>query len=516
MGIFDSDYKPHGSVSNQQLAPQRRFADTFFGELVVANTRSGDSVADNVIEDILEGNTARMRMFNKKGKKYGFQANFIFDAYVSEADQLALMITLANHPVDSIVNGVWAVATTRQKDIAEFSQNDDFQEEALDSLAFPGTACVARMMIAGVLTSIQDMYDVTSPTSGAYTVNELTFLLDDGSVYSTGATTLTEPSPLASGGSLTQPSQEGAKGFYATYMSGTKMYHFYSEDEGFNSENETTSTKIAAEIYPIISLQDNWNGEKPYETLPWADPRWEARDRTMKRLGMDFTETSRQIFSWIPPFGLWEWDATYGNQWKQTPKLKSKYSTEQEYHDFLSKEVGVPAMTDPEWSGYAKMWEGKKKECAKKAANPSYELLDGDAEFCADYPTEESYHASLVEDKAKAGENVANITDVHFGIFATAKLLKESNIVALYYTLAPMLKYMNKTPSDLDENQDNDGFNDWDYSDDSGYSNNAGDLNGLVQNGDPTYTMRIETGSFNVKYQMSDWSMCRRFGVADP
>ena len=48
-----SDYEAHGSISNTQLAPQRKSSDTYFGELVLKTQHTGDSVGDNIRSEIV-------------------------------------------------------------------------------------------------------------------------------------------------------------------------------------------------------------------------------------------------------------------------------------------------------------------------------------------------------------------------------------------------------------------------------------------------------------------------------
>jgi len=374
-------YEASGSISNQQLTPQRKFTDTYFGEMIMKNQRDGESVADNIRADVLTGNSARIRQYRKTGNRYGiFTAKYVY------------------------------------------------------------------------------------PGSTSYTDSEL---------------------------------------------------------------------------YPIVSFQDNANlgagREQPYETLPHDDLQYKSRKKTLKRLGMDFKETSRQIFSWIPALGSMEWNVTYGNQWKKTPSLQSRFATEFLYWEDMQLDINIPAMNTPEWNDYSRVWKSKKKECAKKAADSSYELLDGDQDFCNDYPTEQSYHDSLVSDKLEAGKSVRNITDVHFGLFATAKTLKEANIAALYYTLAPILKHLTMSKNTIEENTNGvsaseaaallyDPNNPGPGSTDPtapnydptlvDYTKDPTGLNSTVYTG-KSFTMSILTGSFSIKYQIGDWSMCRRYGVAD-
>lgn len=467
MGIFSSDYKAHGSISNQQLAPQRTGSDTYFGELVLINQRTGDSVADNIRTDIFDGNTSRLRQFFKKGEKYGYTSSYIFEDSISSDIVEPIITADTGLPVSQMLGGFWGKQSAYNVGLGNISRTRDFHEEYHTSGA---VQCIGR--IDG--RSIQG--EVADP-------NVLIFLMDDNTQVNTGV----QKSGIAT-----------TEGYYASFLSGNKTYYYFSTNQALNSGDGTTIEDV--DIFPIIPLQDNGNGEFPYETLPWDDERYDARHRTMRTLGIDFEETSRQVFAWTPEYLGEEWNATYGRQWNFTQRLRNKFPTELGYWEYLTTENGVPDMNQPEWRDYASVWKGKHKQCAKKQRDPDFDILQSDADFCIEFPTEQDYHDSLTEDKEDGGKAIKNITDAHFGLFATAKNLAYSNVVALYATLYPILGLMKKGGGTIS--------NPYKVVEEGGSI--------LPGTGVDVYNMRIESGSFSIRYEMSDFSICRRYGVADP
>jgi len=63
--------KSQAGLAVNQVAPQRKTKNTRFGEIIRINAVTGESVADQIREDLFEGSTARMRRFIHYGEKYG-------------------------------------------------------------------------------------------------------------------------------------------------------------------------------------------------------------------------------------------------------------------------------------------------------------------------------------------------------------------------------------------------------------------------------------------------------------
>ena len=467
MGLLDSDYKPHGSISNNQLIPQRHHKDTYFGELVLSNMKTGENIADNIRYDILQGITARLRLYNKKGKKLGFNSFLTFPQDYDVNEIAAIVAAESGRPVDSLITGFWSDEMEWEEySNAELSRTQDLHyEDHIDA----GTPAIGR-----IETTPGNLESFTAEITITY---DKAYLLTSGVTYHTGLDG-TYYTPVA--------------GYYAEYISGGKQYFFYS----INPILDAGTHSIEYDLMPIVPLQDNGNGERPYETRPWAEDAYANRKDVLRRLDVDFATMSRQVIPSVPAFGSDEWNLGYGYQWSQTNRLQEKYSTAQAYYDFLEAEIAVPAFGSSDWnSDYGRTYKDMMRNCERDK-----NLLESNREFCEDYPTEQIYHDELVADKEKAGADIDNVTDAHFGFMASAKLLDESNVVALYYTLAPILPNLAKVNATLDPLY---GLN-HDYESD-------GDLEEAR-----VYKFGVEQGSFIANYSFDDWSMVRRYGVADP
>ena len=488
---MSSDYEAHGSISNSQLAPQRKPDDTYFGELVLKNMKTGDSVADNIRSEIFDGSTADLRMFNKKGEKYGFNTTVSFPVEYDTSGYPASIENITGVPVDSISYIKRTDIQERQYQFAQYSMDRSFHYDS--SLASPA---IGSIEVSGTVKEFKAL----EPDNDPYGTYETIVFVDD-----TKEVTSIPLAGVSDDGYSAFPTYIG---FYAEYRSGTEEHYMYSTSSVFIIPEDVSH---AVEFLPVVSFQDSFNYEHrnsqelPYEaSVPPEKYQYIRRDKTIGALGVEFAEMSRQIFSYIPPLGSREWNETYGYQWSNSPKLQDKYDTQQDFFDDISSEVNIPpSMSDPEWSDYSKSWRSNIKNCCKTRedngeCSGSYDNnpLDSQREFCDDNPTEADYHANLIEDKEKAAENIKNITDVHFGMFATAKLLDQENCVALYYTLTPILKEMKKSSID--------GIN------------CRGLIPSFLLRISGAYKMNIKAGSFDAKYAFTDWSMCRRYGVADP
>ena len=243
-------------------------------------------------------------------------------------------------------------------------------------------------------------------------------------------------------------------------------------------------TLSAAPLMPIIALKDDFlrgykGREQPYEMLPWEDKRYIAKDKLLNKLGVDFGELSRQIIGYIYPMNTAGWRGTYGKQYRASPAIRRRYPTEREYYLFVSEGVAVPMYGTQEWDKYyGRSWKANIKQCCKKRKkdgscsgafdnNPT----DIQKKFCKEYPTEKIYNRKIKKEKDDAWKNNDSVSDIYFGLFATAKTLGEENNTALMYTLVPLLQ--------------------------------------------KSIAFTCEVGSFYVDYKFDDWSLSRRFGVAD-
>jgi len=480
VGLFSSDYKPHGSISNTQLMPQRHYKDTFFGELVMQNAKTGESVADNIRYDALEGISAHMRGYLKKGEKYQFKTTLSFKATATLAAKTASISSTLGVPVDSISGEITGVVPPIERAYGALGVSNHLHEIAHTS---NGKNCTAKITINGAEQSILKQKPRPLVVPGFQT-ETLIFIMCDGSEYDTKISI--ESGPVYIPGIGIKP----IDGYFCKAHSGSSVYFFYTNHPSFSGVGKSMSVHVL----PIISLQDNWNGERPYETLPWGDIRYVRRQKTLKRLGIEFEELSRGVFAFIPRFNGQEWRQGYGNQWRKTPRLQQKYASEKKYYDFLSKEVGIPPYGSPDWhKDYGKHYHSMMKTCKKSNGR----VTADQKKFCADYSTEKGYYNSMVKDKNESAKSIKNVSDAHFGFFATAKTLDESNVAALYYTLAPILKHMNRSEVAV------------------GKKNAAGINIPSMQKKVEPYNMEIKQGSFDVQYSFQEWSMCRRYGIAN-
>ena len=488
MGLFSSDYKAHGSISNTQLMPQRHYKDTFFGELIMQNAKTGESVADNVRYDALSGISAHMRGYLKKGLENSFSTTIAFQSSITITEKKNLIGKELGVVVDSLEHEVIGRVSSLEKAYGKASIKYNLYEE---NHTVSGKNCVAKITISGKEESIQSTVKPPVINNGFDPVN-LKFLLCDGTEFDTG---ITRESIMPN-----VPGIFTKEGYYTKAVSGTKSYYFYTEDRAFFVGGGSERMRVL----PIISLQDNWNNERPYETLPWGDKRYERRYDTLKKLGVDFADLSRGIFAFIPGFNSWEWRSGYGNQWRNTPKLKRKYKTEREYYNYLSGEVNIPAFGSSKWKkNFSRTYKSMKKTCAKKNGR----ITKDQKKFCSDYPTERSYHDGMVKDKRETAKSINNVSDAHFGFFVSAKTLDEANVAALFYTLEPILSKMNKIQIPISDSTGVSAIGK------PGWKPGGGTF--ADRHVDP-YSMSISQGSFIVNYSFEEWSMCRRYGVANP
>ncbi len=444
-----ADYKVHGSISVNQITPQRKWDDSYFGELVLRNMRTGENVAQNVRDDIFEGNTAKMRRFKKRGTKYGYTARLNFPASVPIDELKQFIKDDTGRTVSSLLNTQYNDILLTQLEFARYSMTRNLYLENL-------YGSMGGMEEWGTNKLIDRFAKSDTAGTGTWMV---AFYYTDASWEET-----TIPWDV---------SYSGGKhpGFYTQYVSGGRTYYFYSADPKYH---RSSGASEETDIYPIISLQDDGNFEFPYESCFGPEHQENInRAKPLKGYGIDWEPLSRQIFGFIPDYGSLEWNQTYQRKWAGSAKLKRKFNTSLKYHADLSAEVDVPGFGTDKWKkSYAKTYNNLMKACSTSGA--TQEQL----EFCVDNPTEWEYYVGLIKDKEEAKDNSANITDVHIGVFASAKKLDQESALALLYTMKPILPKMQP------------------------------DVDG--------YHMSLVAGSLKIVYHFKEWSLCRRYGVANP
>ena len=465
---MSSDYKAHGSISVNQITPQRKTDDTFFGELVLKNAKTGDNVAQNIRDDIFTGNLAKLRGFEKRGtyvdpvtpaNNYEYTAKINFPS-LPETELTKINIEAdVGRTVDTLSGQKFRDINERDHGFAQYSMNRNLYFEVV-------TTSIGGIDVSGTSKLFRE------PTSSDINLTDFEeiYFEDDSIEVTTIPLVSTLEASIEDGTAITY------LGFYTEYTSGGRTYMFFSTDSKYAG---SLGVEEDANIFPIISLQDNWNSELPYEACFGPEhPEYIKRDRPLKAYGIEFEEISRQIMGLIPPHGSTEWDETYEQKWANSLKLTNKYATSLDYYTDISSEVNIPPYQSDEWNrSYALTYRNLMRNCIKPCATGD-EVCDDMQQFCTDNPTELDYYNGLVDDKEKTLDGQKNITDVHLGIFASAKKLGEESSVALYYTLAPIL--------------------------------------GKMLGGSDGYTMSLEAGSLKIDYAFKEWSLCRRFGIADP
>lgn len=439
--------------------PQRHHKDTYFGELVLLNSKTGDNIADNIRYDIMEGITAKMRLYNKKADKYEFQTKYIFPQDYDEGAYKAQMEAESGRSIETIIYGYYGDINLPEYASGRLSATNNLYRFVHE---------VGLVNAFGRVTPTTTEMSITREYINGG--GNLEYEFTDGTTWDSGHY-------VAGAGTHT--------GFYAEYREANTgyVYSFFSTSPVFaNQEN----VEVDASVMPVVSFQDGRNNEQPYATMPYSDWDFERRKKILDVLGIDFEEMSKQVFPYVPPIDSTDWEQSYGWQWRATPRIQTKYATEQDYHDQLTQDIAVPVIGTKDWDrDYGRVYYDKMRDCANDveriAAGQDSKLRDDQKEFCSDYPDEQTYYDDLVSDKEDADKGIKNITDVHFGFFASAKLLDEPNIVALYYTLLPILPHIVLGPA----------F------------------------GAKQYKLNLESGTLKINYAFKDWSVCRRYGVAN-
>ena len=451
--------------------PQRHTDDTFFGEQVLSNTKTGMNTADNIRYDVMDGITSAIRRYNKKGIKHGFGASVFFRIDIPEASVKQAILSEHGRTADTVAPGSWGVVDNYDYNLAEMSKlNELHWENHVES----GVDCIGRVTEdGGTEKSFTEIF--LDPN-----YESISFRFWDGAVWETNYSGYTSPINIGA----------AREGYHTTYTVGPKTYQFYSVSATLHEGVVTSSSTVM----PIVAFQDNANEERPYETLPWGDTRYDYRRRVLRTIGADFQDMSRQVFPWIPPYSTYpgsEWYKGYGNQYRLTPRLQEKYPSEGYYHEIIAQEVAVPAFESPEWNrDYGSTYRSMKRTCAngRRVTVDQYE-------FCNKYDSERAYYDSMVSDKYNSADGIKNITDAHLGFFASAKLLAESNVVALFYTLLEILPQTTKNAPRIP----------------IGIS----DILSQTPSTAKVYGYSISNGSFKADYTFNDWSVCRRMGIAN-
>ncbi len=399
MGWFDSDYEAIGSVAFNQIAQQRSHRDTYFGDLVLAKARTGETTADLIRNEIFELSTAKLRRYKKKGEDYPqFAANLVFYEAIDDAEILAML--RQDTPVDTILSLSYSITSMHNKALAQFTYVGGpyfLSGTTTGGLPYIGIAdsrAPDRYILRECGNFECHMYSINLQ----YKMADDDDTVDENKVYDTG---IPADYDEYEGAPINQP-----KGMFIKYMYQGKTYYYYSEATKWNQLSDGAQTSRGAEgIMPVVSLQDHGNWEHPYYLIDKDDrpADYEAllkpRIIMFKKFGLDFIEMSEQVFEPepIPEFGSSDWNRDY-----------------------------------------ARIYDDNKKDCRMGRASKDQE------KFCNDYATEQAYHDDLAESQKKMKDNLDNVTDVHFGFFTAASKLDEPNVTALLFTLKPLMGNMNR------------------------------------------------------------------------
>jgi len=458
MGLFSSKYKAQGSVSISQLADQRTHDDTYIGELVVANTKTGENIADNVRTEIFEGSTGHMRRYKKEGDKYGefdaeiqltedYDIDIIFDVMLEDGIDPDVITEFEAGEIDTYYKSIGSISgvgglrmnggqvntgTPGELDYIYFFE-DGRPEPYVTSEVEGPTGHIVFQVSDGVY--IPEVPPIPGPAAPE--------VLPSDTTYDTGLCFGSYNETQLPGNTCPD---EDPIGFAAQYEIGGNTYIYYTEDPRLAVAD--TGLLFGFESMPVVAIQDNGNNEQPYYEIPqWLDPPTNTilnpdyttllkpRKRTTDKISVDFEKVSKSVFDPdpIPAFGSYEWNMNFGKVYKDDDELQ------------------------------------------------------------IEYPTELDYYNSLVTDYTDMQSNIRNITDVHLGLFASVKKLDESNIVALLHTLKPLMGNINQVT--------NPSYNSF-----------------LTRGSAPTkdYTFKMRAGTLKIDYKIGDYSYIRRQGIVQP
>jgi len=467
MGLFSSSYKAQGSAVFNPIGKARNLDDTYLGEVLLENTRTGKNFSQNIRDEIFKNQYARMRQYNKLGNQLGFGGKLNFNHEFTPNDYKPLM--QAYTQVHDVVSFEIGYIDEKFKSFAELSQTINYREI---SGVFTGGGLVNEPYFAmcdglpshpefpEYINNIQNTHIRPDSENNMFLYGFFVYY-KDMKVHNFWRPTdlpfnnypICNDDPWHVNPPDCINLKKGFLAKYHRYPDDDAVYYFYSEEPEFMV---TPSHSTSIDMTPVISLQDNENGEQPYHLLPVSDERYLKRMRCFRALNIDFKELGDKIFNPdpIPDVGTGKWYKDYG-----------------------------------------------------KAYYDNDELME-------EYPTEEEYHDHLVEDQEQMLDNIDNITDVHFGLFASMKTLKDANIIALLYTLMPILTQTAFVDNPwegghlLPEDEDDDTDDEDEEDEDQEPWKQIESI--LVGSG---YAFGIESGSLIMDYKILDYSLQRRIGV---
>ena len=333
MGLFSSDYKAYGSVSFSQISIQRKWDDSYLGDLIFRNTYTDKAIADNMREDILHGYTAKLRRYYKTGKHYGFVGEF-FTYSGLDPSGIEEAIKDVDPQFTKLNIFYWDRIDVRYISYSELCIENDlcFYTSKLEE---PG----AQDEYIGEATINGDLYKIKDEFT--YDIIYMGFTIEDENgnedQWYTGKKRENLTDPID--GELIE--DYAKDGLIAEYVSKEYIKYFFSRDTKFRDGGFESYQKM--DIFPIVSLKDNGNKERPYYEIKPDDPNYKTeyipRRRTLRKLGVDFDEISKQNFDPddVPEYGSAKWNRSYGRVYKEDEELQKKYPTERAYYDHVKK-----------------------------------------------------------------------------------------------------------------------------------------------------------------------------------
>lgn len=305
MGLFDSDYEFHGSVSSNQLAEQRAHDNTFYGELMMLQPVNGRNMADEIRYDIMHGVTKTLRDFRKTGEREQFFTSIGSGQPTDTVDILRDVI-----PGIISANGSWKIINGYSQAMAEMCQNQQMLYDVIDD---QGPDVIGIANFSSPLVRRRRVEKVEPDID-----NNLEFTLTNGGIEKSDYSTLSADT----------------LGWFGVVDDGKRRYYYISKDERLRPKFED-GRKI--EALPIVSLQDNGNNEEPYYLLGEDHDEYIRRQNTLDALGIDFGEMSKQVFDPEPIPDLYsdDWEKDYAPTWDNNEAIRQEYGTEENYQRSL-------------------------------------------------------------------------------------------------------------------------------------------------------------------------------------
>ena len=410
MGWFDSDYEATGSVSFSQIAQQRRTDDSYIGELIVQNTKTGENIAANIRSEIFDLSTAKLRRYHKWGTLKGFTGSISFPESIDIASILPIM--RETDDVDSIVQTKIGIASLHTKAIASMSHNGGLR---LESGNTPNN-------------NIPYIYFLEDSPSAPYVKSEYTVddgaggyilyfnVTDDGTPASdVNVSTNINVECIEGTGICSAVDSPTARGMTIEYLYNGYTYLYYSEDTRLLYDGtEDSGNSFAIDIMPVVSLKDASNHDAYNDGSGNTNP-WFSTTRLLEQ-----------------PYYLNDPDTS--DMYKDRELVLDKFDVDfYEMSESIFDPVPLPDVGTPEWDGdYGKTYDTAIKNCALDRAS------DYEVDICA-FADEQAWHDDMATSAEEQKDSIKNLTDVHFGIYASAKTLDMSNVVALFYTLQPLM-----------------------------------------------------------------------------